>query len=83
MIVAANNNHPPFGLFILVHPSSGVRCLCCKDLRVLLEHGWGLGGDFVFGKVVGRRRSEGERYSGSQVTPPLHRGGLLGLYFNL
>ena len=51
MLIAANSNYPPFGLFWRIH--NGVRCLCCGDLRMLLDYCGGLGGDFYLGKVVG------------------------------
>ena len=47
---------------------------------MLLEKGLGLNGDFYLGKGLGRGRSEGERFSGGQVTPPLHGGRLVTLY---
>jgi len=70
MIIAANSNHPPFGLFVMVHLSGEVRCLCSWDLRVLLDHCGGLGGDFWLGRVEGRGRSEGERFNGPQIKAP-------------
>ena len=48
---------------IIIHHMGcfGEFCLCCGDLRVLLEKCLGREGDFYLGKGVGRGRSEGER----------------------
>ena len=50
MPIAANDNWPCYGLFVIVHPCSGTWCLCHRDLRVLLDHCDGRGGDFWLGR---------------------------------